>query len=77
MVMGQKAIVSKVLFSKKRVRFFQDIKEEIYKISWTSKRELKTCTRIVLGSIFFLGFSIYFIDLLIKNFLDLLRFIIH
>lgn len=77
MVMGQKAIVSKVLFSKKRVRFFQDIKEEIYKISWNSKRELKTCTRIVLGSIFFLGFGIYFIDLLIKNFLDLLRFIIH
>ena len=49
MVMGQKAIVSKFLFSKKRVRFFQDIKEEIYKISWTSKRELKTCTKIVLG----------------------------
>lgn len=77
MVMGQKAIVSKILFSKKKVNFFQDIKEEIHKISWTSKRELKTCTKIVLISIFLLGFSIYFIDLAIKSFLDLLRFIIH
>lgn len=77
MVMGQKAIVSKVLFSKKKVNFFQDIKEEIHKISWTSKRELKTCTKIVLISIFLLGFSIYFIDLAIKSFLDLLRFVIH
>lgn len=77
MVMGQKAIVSKILFNKKKVNFFQDIKEEIHKISWTSKKELKTCTKIVLISIFFLGFSIYCIDLIIKSFLDLLRFIIH
>lgn len=75
--MGQKAIVSKILFNKKKINFFQDIKEEIHKISWTSKKELRTCTKIVLTSIFFLGFSIYFIDLFIKSFLDLLRFVIH
>lgn len=36
------------------------------KVSWTSKEELKTCGKIVIGSIFVLGLGIYLIDLFIR-----------
>ena len=51
---------------KKRGSFFQGMKEEMKKVSWTSKEELKTCGKIVIGSIFVLGLGIYLIDLFIR-----------
>ncbi|MDN3509407.1 MAG: preprotein translocase subunit SecE [Candidatus Neptunochlamydia sp.] len=59
---------------KKKVKgkgnFFQDMKEEMKKVSWTSKDELKTCGKIVIGSIFVLGIGIYLVDLFIRLTLD-------
>ena len=56
--------------AKKKGSFFQDMKEEMKKVSWTSKDELKTCGKIVIGSIFVLGIGIYLVDLLIRLTLD-------
>ena len=56
--------------SKQNRRFFHDIKEEMKKVSWTSKDELKTCGKIVIGSIFVLGIGIYLVDLIIRFILD-------
>ena len=59
---------------KKRVRkkgtFLQDMKEEIKKVSWTSREELKNCGKIVIGSMFILGIGIYIVDLFIRLSLD-------
>ncbi|GAB4188502.1 MAG: hypothetical protein Tsb0015_08590 [Simkaniaceae bacterium] len=75
MSVGQK-VSSRLLADnqkKKKRSFLQEMKDEMKKVSWTSKEELKVCTKIVLGSIFALGFGIYVVDLVIKNFIDLLR----
>ena len=56
--------------AKRKGNFFQEMKEEMRKVSWTSKDELKTCGKIVIGSIFVLGVGIYFVDLFIRLTLD-------
>jgi preprotein translocase subunit SecE len=56
--------------AKRKGNFFQDMKEEMKKVSWTSKDELRTCGRIVIGSIFVLGVGIYLVDLCIRLTLD-------
>lgn len=50
----------------RRKGFFHSVKEEMGKVTWTSKEELKSCTKIVLGSIFTLGFGVYFIDVFLR-----------
>ena len=56
--------------AKGKGNFFQAMKEEMKKVSWTSKDELKTCGKIVIGSIFSLGIGIYLVDLFIRLTLD-------
>lgn len=50
--------------------FVRDLKEEVGKITWTTKAELVFCTKLVVGSTFVFGFGIYLIDLLVKGGLD-------
>jgi len=63
--------------SKKKRRdpltFIGDLKEELKKVSWTTKSELNSSTKIVLGSIFCFGIGIYIIDLLVKGVLGLVK----
>ncbi len=41
---------------KKRVfSYVQELKEELKKVSWTTKEELKFSTKVVIGATFFLG----------------------
>ena len=51
---------------KGKVSFFYELKEEMKKVSWTTKEELVFCTKIVLGAIFALGLGIYIVDLCIR-----------
>lgn len=51
------------------VDFVGDVKTELKKISWTSPDELRVYTKIVVAMTFFLGMSIYVIDLFIQGFL--------
>lgn len=53
----------------KVVDFVGDVKSELKKISWTSPDELRVYTKIVVAMTFFLGMSIYVIDLFIQGFL--------
>lgn len=50
--------------------FLASMKQEVKKISWPSKAEIFQYTRIVIGSTFFLGFSVYLVDLFVKGVLD-------
>lgn len=59
----------------KVVDFVGDVKAELKKISWTSPEELKVYTKIVVGMTFFLGMSIYLVDLTIQSILNGLGFL--
>lgn len=50
--------------------YFRELKEELKKVTWTTKDELIFCTKIVVGSTFIFGLGIYFIDLGIKTVLN-------
>lgn len=60
---------SKKLQGRKVVAFVGDVKQELKKVEWTSKDELKSYTKIVLISTFIFGMFVYFVDLLIQGFL--------
>lgn len=52
--------------AKKAQSFFADVKAEFKKITWTSKEELQTYTKIVVGATFLCGMGVYFVDLMIR-----------
>lgn len=56
--------------------WIQELKDELKKVSWTTKQELTTCTKIVVGSILLFGMGIYLIDLSIKGILELIKWIV-
>jgi preprotein translocase subunit SecE len=62
---AQQAVKRKGFFA-----YVQELKEELRKVSWTTKEELKLSTKVVISSIFLFGLGIYLIDLVIKGCLD-------
>ncbi|NGX63822.1 MAG: Protein translocase subunit SecE [Candidatus Anoxychlamydiales bacterium] len=60
---------------KKKLNYFRDVQSELKKITWTSKAELISCTKIVLGVTIFFSLAIYVGDLFIKNALHLINLI--
>lgn len=57
--------------------YVQELKEELKKVTWTTKAELVTCTKIVIGATFVFGLGIYIADLLIKGVLDGFAGLVH
>lgn len=64
---------NKNLSTQKKTNSLEELKSEFGKISWTPKAELTLCTKLIVGSTFFFGFAIYFVDLVVKGILDLLH----
>ncbi len=63
---------------KKRVfNYIQELKDELKKVSWTAKGELKLSTKIVIGATFLFGLGIYLFDLVIKGCLDFIAIVAH
>ena len=54
----------------KTKNFIQEMKDEMKKVSWTTKEELRVCGKIVIGAIFILGLGIYIVDLFLRLFLN-------
>jgi preprotein translocase subunit SecE len=54
-------------------RYLQEFKDELKKVTWTSKDELRFFTKIVVGATFVFGIGIYVVDLLIKISLDVIK----
>ncbi len=50
--------------------YVRALKEELKKVSWTTKVELNFCTKLVVGAMFLLGIGIYLADLVIKGGLE-------
>ncbi len=64
----------------KRKRLFtyiQELKDELKKVSWTTKEELMLSTKVVVGATFLFGIGIYLFDLVIKGGLDLIALVVH
>jgi len=57
--------------------FIQNFKDELKRVSWTTKAELLFCTKIVVGATFVFGMAIYLSDLAIKTTLDSISFLMH
>lgn len=55
----------------------REYKEELQRVSWTSKEELKLFTKIVVGATFAFGLGIYLVDLTIKGVLHLVGRLVH
>lgn len=51
----------------------QELKDELKKVSWTERKELKFATKMVLLSTLFFGIGIYLVDFLIKGSLDAIK----
>lgn len=65
---------SRVVADKKKKKagksYLQELKDELRKVSWTTKDELRTSSKIVIGAIFAFGVGIYITDLVVKGALD-------
>jgi preprotein translocase subunit SecE len=57
--------------------YVRELKEELGKVTWTSKEELILFTKIVIGATFALGLGIYGVDLLIKGVLNGFGTLVH
>lgn len=53
--------------------FISELKEELKKVSWTTRSELISATKIVIISIFVFGIGIYVMDLAIKGVLEMVK----
>ncbi len=61
---------------KKVIAFVGEVKQELKKVEWTTKDELKSYTKIVLISCALFGLFIYFADLVIQGFLSLINLLV-
>ena len=53
--------------AKKTYEYFEDIKAEFGKISWTEGGEVMTYAKVVVGSMFVFGMLIYLTDLVVHR----------
>ncbi len=69
------AKIKKNLSKKKRdpLTFLSELKDELKKVSWTTKAELISATKVVVISTFCFGLGIYVVDLVIKGVLALIK----
>jgi preprotein translocase subunit SecE len=62
---------------KRAFNYIQELKDELKKVSWTTKDELKLSTKVVIGATFLFGIGIYLFDLVIKGCLDFVALVVH
>jgi len=55
----------------------REYKDELKRVSWTTKEELKLFTKVVVGTTFAFGLGIYLVDLVIKGTLHLIGRLVH
>lgn len=63
--------------SRSKLGYVRELKEEMKRVTWTSKEELILFTKIVVGATFLFGLGIYGVDLLIKGVLTGIGSLIH
>lgn len=74
---GEKSQASQNVKRKSLFLFIQEMKDEMKKVSWTSKEELRFSTKLVILSMFIFGFSVYLVDFIVKGFLEAFKTAVH
>ncbi|MGL4539481.1 MAG: preprotein translocase subunit SecE [Candidatus Rhabdochlamydia sp.] len=69
--------VQSALKKKPSLSYIQGIKDELKKVSWTTREELISSTKVVIAVTFTCGVGIYFVDLLVKGGLDFISYVTH
>ena len=49
------------------VTFYGDVKTELKKVTWPSKKEVYGTTLIVIVTVFFFGLYLFLVDILLRN----------
>ena len=62
--------------SRDLVHFVSEVKQELKRVDWTTKEELRATTRIVVSCIFLFGFSVYCTDLVLRSLLGSINFLV-
>jgi len=71
--MATSSKITQLKVRKKKLNYFRDVQVELKKVSWTSKQELISCTKIVLWVTFVFSIAIYVADLFIRNALHIVN----
>ncbi len=74
---GEAQEASLIAKKKSIFTFIQEMKAEMKKVSWTSKKELKFSTKMVILTTFVFGFAIYCVDLCVKGLLESIKASVH
>ena len=51
----------------KFVNFYGDVKKELKNVSWPSKKEVYGTTVVVIVTVFFFGFYLFLVDIVLRN----------
>jgi len=57
--------------------YIQELKEELKKVSWTTREELRFATKAVVLSTLVFGLGIYLEDFIIRGFLNAIKMTVH
>jgi preprotein translocase subunit SecE len=61
---------------RKAITFVSEVRQELKRVEWTSKDEIKSYTKIVLASTLVFAMFVYFTDLIIQGVLGLINLIV-
>jgi len=55
---------------KSSVEFLQDTRKELRNVSWPSRREVTGTTLVVIAAVFFFGFFLFVVDVVVRFGMD-------
>jgi len=53
--------------------FLKEVRAELKKVTWPSRRETANTTLVVILSVFFFGFYLFFMDIIFSRVIDLIK----
>jgi preprotein translocase subunit SecE len=65
----------KKVWYKRFISFLKDVRAELKKVTWPSRKETVNTTIVVIVSVFFFGFYLFFMDVIFSRVVDLVKLI--
>jgi preprotein translocase subunit SecE len=63
----------KKVWYKRFFSFLKEVRAELKKVTWPSRRETANTTLVVILSVFFFGFYLFFMDIIFSRLIDLVK----
>jgi preprotein translocase subunit SecE len=63
----------KKVWYKRFFSFLKEVRAELKKVTWPSRRETANTTLVVILSVFFFGFYLFFMDIIFSRLIDLIK----